>query len=216
MKNTFMRHIFKGVLFLTGMLLVFAYIPARSAAETFQDSAAAITIIQDSREEMVLEFTMTGYTISPSPLQGYRSLSIAGCSTLNQSGAPAVAVKGQLIEIPEGYAVEVSARAMEKTELHDFLLCPSPRKTVVEDESGMKSIPEEYLADAGIYGTNALFPGHLAKAEVAGYLRDRRVASIIFYPVQYNPVTRLLEVHKKSAYRSALNCLRIAMARQQA
>ncbi len=197
MKATLMRHLFKGVLFLTGMLLVSAYIPAHSAAETFQDSAAAITIIQDSQEEMVLEFTMAGYTISPSLLQNYQSLSIAGCSILNQSGAPAVAVKGQLIEVPEGYAVEVSARAMEKLELHDFLLCPSPRKAVVEDESGMKSIQEEYQADAGIYGTNALFPGHLAKAEVAGYLRDRRVASIMFYPVQYNPVTRLLEVHKK-------------------
>ena len=98
---------------------------------------------------------------------------------------------------PKVMHVEVSARAMEKIELQDFLLCPSPRKTVAEDESGMKSIQEEYQADAGIYGTNALFPGHLAEAEVAGYLRDQRVASIMFYPVQYNPVTRLLEVHKK-------------------
>ena len=104
MKATLMRHMFKGVLLLAGMVLIFAYIPAPSAAETFQDSAAAITIIQDSREEMVLEFTMPGYAISPSPLQNYESLSIAGCSILNQAGAPAVAVKGQLIEIPEGYA----------------------------------------------------------------------------------------------------------------
>jgi hypothetical protein len=196
MNSKMMRHSFNG-LYLLVMFLVFIHIPSRSAADTSRDSTAAISIIQDDSEGMILEFTMPGYTISPSPLQNYQSLSIAGCSIINQAGAPAVAIKGQLVEIPEGYDLEVSAQSMEKIELHDFMLCPSPRMRMAEDASGTKSIQEEYRTDAGIYGASALFPGHLAAGQAAGYLRDRRVASIIIYPVQYNPVTRLLELHKK-------------------
>lgn len=108
-----------------------------------------------------------------------------------------MAVKGQLITIPEGYAIEVSAQPLEKTELHNVLLAPSARITVEEDASGNKTIRDEYRPDAVIYGTDALFPGQLASGQAAGYMRDQRVASISFYPVQYNPVTRLLVLHKK-------------------
>ncbi|MCX5904566.1 MAG: C25 family cysteine peptidase [Proteobacteria bacterium] len=167
------------------LLVVFMVCALGSAQAFAQDSGAAITTIQDTGKEMVLEFSMPSYAIVASPLQRYQDLSIEGCSIIAQPGAPGVAVKGQLIDIPEGYNIEVTAQPLEKIE------------TVEEGESGTKNIRDEYRADAGIYGADALFPGQLAKGEVAGYLRDRRVASVIFYPVQYNPVTRLLVLHKR-------------------
>ena len=189
-----MRHGLKVLLY---PLIFFMVIALGSVQASARDSDATIITIRDTGKEMVLEFTMPSYAIVASPLQRYQGVSIEGCSIIAQPGAPGVAVKGQLIDVPEGYNMEVTAQPLEKIELHNVLLAPSAQRTVEEDETGNKTIRDEYRPDAEIYGADALFPGQLAKGEVVGYLRDRLVASVIFYPVQYNPVTGLLVLHKR-------------------
>lgn len=60
MKSKIMRKIFKCCLFSQILFLIFVHISAYSFAAAAQDSAAAIKIIQDTGNGMVLEFTMAG------------------------------------------------------------------------------------------------------------------------------------------------------------
>ena len=104
---------------------------------------------------------------------------------------------GQLIEIPEGCDIKVSSYPVETVKYPAFLLGPAPYPIVVEDAQGNETITEQYLPDFDSYAKNAYYPHKLATIEYTGYLRDKRIARLLCYPVQYNPVTKTLLVHKK-------------------
>jgi hypothetical protein len=174
------------------LLIVTGIVPAALCA-----TGATVTVLKNTSEEIVLELCVPEYVLSPAPTIPYQGIVIKGCGTMGTAGAPAVAVKGELIEIPEGCTLEVSARSLEKIALGNVLLSPAPRRAVKEDEHGAQTVREEYRADADQYGTDAFFPGKLAEAGFTGYLRDKHVVNVMFYPVQYNPVSRQVELHKK-------------------
>ncbi len=159
------------------------------------DKPIAITI--EDGTQIVIEGTAANLNITPSQYLPYQNISIPGYSAINQGGSPAVLQAGQLLEIPEGYDIEVSSYPIDTVEYHDFLLGPAPYKVVVEDELGNKSVTEQYLPDFDSYSKNAYFPSELAKVEFTGYMRDKHIARVLFSPVQYNPVSKTLVVHTR-------------------
>ena len=160
-------------------------------------SDLSMRVVQEDEAGIIIEATTLNYSVKPAPINGYQMLSIEGCGTNDVSGAPGVAMTGQLIEIPEGSKIELALEQVEKSELHNFLLAPSPYRKVTENDTGEKSVREEYKIDPRIYATDTFFPGKLASVEFTGYMRDKSVASIKLNPVQYNPVAKTLEIHKK-------------------
>ena len=154
-------------------------------------------VVQEDEAGLVIEVTTLKYSIKTAPIDGYQMLSIEGCGINDVSGAPGVAITGQLIEIPEGARIELALEQVEKSELHNFLLAPSPYREVTENDAGEKSVREEYKIDPRVYATDTFFPGKLASVDFTGYMRDKSVASLKLYPVQYNPVAKTLEIHKK-------------------
>ena len=156
-----------------------------------------LTIISEDKTQIVIEGTANDLNITSSQYLPYKNISVKGYSVINQSGSPAVLVTGQLIEIPEGCDIEVSSYPVETVEYPAFLLGPAPYPIVVEDEQGNETVTEQYLPDFDSYAKNAYSPAELATIEYTGYLRDKRIARLLCYPVQYNPVTNTLLVHKK-------------------
>ncbi len=156
-----------------------------------------IAIVSEDATQIVLEGTAADLNITPSQYLPYKNISIPGYSVIQQGGSPAVLQTGQLIEIPEGCDIEVSAYPIETVEYSDFLLGPAPYQIVEEDEQGNKTITEQYLPDFDSYSQNSYSPSELATVEFTGYLRDKRIARLLFSPVQYNPVSETLIVHKK-------------------
>lgn len=156
-----------------------------------------VEVVQNNEEGILLEVSTIQYAITPAPIEAYQTLVIKGYGIYDVSGSPGVVVRGQLIEIPEGSEIEVSTASLEKIELRDFLLAPVPYRELVEDDSGEKKIKEEYRIDAEIYSNNAFFPGELASIAFTGYMRDKAIANVRLYPVQYNPAAKTLEIHTK-------------------
>ena len=124
-------------------------------------SDVSVRVVQEDDAGIVIEVTTFKYSAKPAPIDAYRILSIEGCGINDVSGAPGVAMTGQLIEIPEGSKIEIDSEQIEKTEQHNFLLAPAPYKEVVEDDTGTKSVREEYKIDAGVYATDTFFPANL-------------------------------------------------------
>ena len=156
-----------------------------------------IAIVSEDATQIVIEGTATDLTITPSQYLPYKNISIPGYSVIKQSGSPAVLQTGQLLEIPEGCDIEVSSYPLETVEYHDFLLGPAPYRIVVDDEQGNKTVTEQYLPDFDRYSKAAYSPAELATVEFTGYLRDKRIARLLFSPVQYNPVSKTLVVHTR-------------------
>ena len=156
-----------------------------------------IAIVSQDATQIVIEGTAADINITPSQYLSYKNISIPGYSVIHQGGSPAVLQTGQLIEIPEGCDIEVSSYPIETVEYPDFLLGPAPYQVVVEDELGNKTVTEQYLPDFDSYSQNAYSPAELAAVEFTGYLRDKRIARLLFSPVQYNPASETLIVHKK-------------------
>ena len=156
-----------------------------------------IAIVSQDATQIVIEGTAADINITPSQYLSYKNISIPGYSVIHQGGSPAVLQTGQLIEIPEGCDIEVSSYPIETVEYPDFLLGPAPYQVVVEDELGNKTVTEQYLPDFDSYSQNSYSPAELAAVEFTGYLRDKRIARLLFSPVQYNPVSETLIVHTK-------------------
>jgi hypothetical protein len=156
-----------------------------------------LTIISEDKTQIVIEGTANDLNITSSQYLPYKNISVKGYSVIHQSGSPAVLATGQLIEIPEGCDIEVSSYPVETVEYPAFLLGPAPYAIFVDDEQGNETVTEQYLPDFDSYAKNAYSPAELATIEYTGYLRDKRIARLLCYPVQYNPVTNTLLVHKK-------------------
>ncbi len=157
----------------------------------------AVSIVQKNEEGILLEVATVQYAVRPAPIDSYQTLVMNGCGMYEVSGAPGVAVHGQLLEIPEGSEIGLWAEPIEKIEIHDLLLAPVRYREVVDDDSGAKSVKEEYRLNTAIYATDAFFPGTLAAVGFTGYMRDKAIVNIKLYPVQYNPVTKILEIHRR-------------------
>ena len=144
-----------------------------------------------------MDVTISNYSLIASPYQSYQKIVIQGCGSNAREGAPGVSLRGQLIELPEGSEVAVSYQSVDKITLRNVLLAPAPGAIVEEDTAGSKQLSEQYRIDEAAYTTDAFYPGKLAAADFTGYLRDKHIANIILYPVQYNPVARTLEIHTR-------------------
>jgi hypothetical protein len=72
-----------------------------------------IAIVSEDATQIVLEGTAADLNITPSQYLPYKNVSIPGYSVIQQGGSPAVLQTGQLIEIPEGCDIEVSAYPTE-------------------------------------------------------------------------------------------------------
>ncbi|MEI6127024.1 MAG: C25 family cysteine peptidase, partial [Pseudomonadota bacterium] len=134
----------------------------------------------------------------------YKKVIADGLAMIDSSCSPGVLRKSMLIEIPPACDITVSASSGEPVTYKNFYLAPVPKKVIIENE-GVQKLSEEFEIDQGAYRADGLFPGKLAEIEFIGYLRGKRVASIIVYPVQYNPAKQELTVHKQMSVSVAYN-----------
>ena len=154
-------------------------------------------LLNETPDGLDMDVTISDYSLIASPYQSYQKIVIQGCGSNAREGAPGVSLRGQLIELPEGSELAVSYQSLDKITLRNVLLAPAPGAIVEEDRTGSKQLSELYRIDEAAYTANAFYPGKLAAADFTGYLRDKHIANIILYPVQYNPVARTLEIHTR-------------------
>ncbi len=141
--------------------------------------------------------SFSGVELSALDDTGMVTAQIAECGTNPEVGAPGVAVKGLLFEVPYGCDVHVTASSLKMRVVNDVYLAPTPRKKAAEGDTGFFIVDKEYTIDEESYARDVLFPGTLAETAFTGVLRGRRVVKVSVFPMQYNPVTQVLEVHEK-------------------
>ena len=109
---------------------------------------------------------------------------------LLQAGAPDVPKFAASLLIPDAGAMTYSILQSEYQDFPNVYVAPS--KGDLKRKVDPASVPYSY---GTAYEHNAFYPGQLADLQKPFVLRERRRQGIWIYPVQYNPVTRVLRVY---------------------
>src|SRR3990167_4367328 len=105
---------------------------------------------------------------------------------IKEKGKPQLPLRGTMIGIPEKGKVTLKVTGSDYQTIH-------LKKDIISAD--LPNLPLQ-VNDEKTYGTNAFYPGSLATEGFTGYMRDQKVMQLLFYPVQYNPVTREVRIYK--------------------
>ena len=120
-------------------------------------------------------------------------LEIAGCENGAAPGEPALPTRSVLLGVPTEGRVEI---LVTEVQAEDWVLpevAPVPRMTW--NEEGWYE--EQFLKDEEIYSRDAWIPDQVVRIERDGFLRDQRVVTVTFRPVQYNPIRGEARVYRR-------------------
>jgi Peptidase family C25/Propeptide_C25/Domain of unknown function (DUF2341) len=111
-------------------------------------------------------------------------------------GKPELPVKGILIDVPAGTTASLQLEGTEDRSYSGYRIYPVPEKKVGE-QGGVESVAEVFTMDSKAYGTNAFYPGELARVGETYSYRDQQKVQLFFYPFSFNPVTGELVEHTR-------------------
>ena len=113
-------------------------------------------------------------------------------SSILEKGSPDLPQLSTSIIVPDNMGMKINIINVEYDEYTDISIAPS--KGNITRDINPSSIPFIYN---DIYDKNEFYPGPIAKLESPYILRDLRGQSVIFYPIQYNPITKTMRVYSK-------------------
>ena len=175
-----------------GLLLVSA---AASGATTIRTGDATgpldrptITVLSSNDRGVDLVFELPAVSIDDVTAGGrqFRTVAIPGGDLEGDVGQPAIPVFTRLLAIPDRAAVTVTAMREDDSELTGPPLAP------MQTEEGSDVAYDEAAYAVDSYGaTSATDAGH------PGIMRDLRLVTLTFRPVQYNPARQTLKISSR-------------------
>ena len=113
-------------------------------------------------------------------------------ASIMEEGSPDLPQLSTSIIVPDNMKMKINIVNVEYDEYSNINIAPS--KGNITRDIDPSSIPFTYNDS---YNKNEFYPGSLAKLESPYILRDLRGQSVVFYPIQYNPITKKLRVYSK-------------------
>lgn len=151
-----------------------------------------VRVLSKSPTETVLNLSLSGadqHEVT-TPLGKAFTISMPEGTPHLQAGAPDVPKFATALMIPEGGNMAVEILETEFQDFADMDIAPS--KGDLKRNTNPADVPYKY---GEIYQQNAFFPGQLADLQQPFVMRDVRGQALWIYPVQYNPVTKVMRVY---------------------
>jgi len=127
--------------------------------------------------------------------QNYQRLVVPGQRRYERTGFPEIPVLSQLIAIPDCEEVKLTIIPMDSLEFKGYNVYPVPELVRRYSPQGCSYLEEEFTINDSVYSVNSYFPNTGGEIEEFGYIREQRVARVVIYPVQFNPVAKSLRVY---------------------
>ena len=181
---------------------------AGSYAEESRFSKDAIQLLSADEQKVVFEVAVPWGLLSLQEIQGesrdYVSVSLPGWMATSQPGAPQLPYNLEQIAVP--FAAEVRINVVPG-EVHTYALSapilPAGTPSIApempnKDESSTEfsAVNYQIIEDPFIYDGDQAYPNTLAEQINDGLLRQHRLVSIAFYPLQYHPGKAELTVYE--------------------
>jgi gingipain R len=172
-------------------------------------SSARLRLIQSDTSRIILELEVSGYDSRDVTVSGatYSLLSIGDLGRTGEPGKPQLPVKGAMVGIPPG--AQPTLRIVDdQAQTITIPRHPLPAPTTTVERDPRKTLPgptsQSFAPNAATFLANQFYPSAASKIGTTGDWRSQHYATVQFYPLQYNPVTRQLILHRRLRVEIAL------------
>ncbi len=152
-----------------------------------------ISLISSLENEIIVEFSVNEYKFTEVLLSTGKAINpvIHNGTPLFDKGAPNVQKLAKSIIIPDKEEMQAEVLSADYIEINNIDMAPSKGSfnRTINPESVAYTYDENYEQ-------NTFFPGKLVSLGDAFILKNFRGQTIYTYPLQYNPVTKILRVYK--------------------
>ena len=172
---------------------IFSFSFARSWVSTTSQypSQPIWDLNQVSNDHIEISFKLGGYYLEEL-IDGENKITFPGSVPLLEEGAPQLPIMARSIIIPDNAKMNLD---ILKSEFVDFnLKSIEPSKGNLTRNIDPKSIPYSY---GNVYKTDAFYPENISFSRDPYILRSFRGQAIVFQPIQYNPVKKILRVYSE-------------------
>ena len=168
--------------------------------KSISKKAPKVIVLNDSNDNTIVNIELTGFDIKNKMVDGieYQEIDFLTDSNTNIIGAPSLPIIPSLIAVPDNASVSVEIISSGEVTTYDNINILPGRKSWIDGKE-----PTSYNKDMGIYNTNKLYPSKMVKIDKPGIFRDYRIVRLGVSPMQYNPVTKQLQV--TSSFKIRLN-----------
>ncbi len=153
-----------------------------------------ITInVTTNDDKIVINYKIQNFIETPIEIDGidYIRISLDGESNILLNGVPDIPNICRSIIIPDTAEMDVIVTSSTYEEYSNVLIAPSKGnllRTVNPDD-----IPFEF---GNVYTIDSFYPGKIAELDEPYILRDFRGQVVKIYPIQYNPVKKIMRFYK--------------------
>lgn len=153
---------------------------------------AEVNLVSSDINTSVLQTTVDGFHKKAVTTQRGEAfiINIDNSSRILEKGSPDLPKLTGSIIIPDKNAMDIKIVDSEFTEIHNIDIAPSKGNLLRTVDPS--TVPYEY---GKIYQKDDFYPGKLAELNNPYIARDYRGQTVVFYPYQYNPVTKTLRVY---------------------
>ena len=111
-------------------------------------------------------------------------------------GAPQLPLKGILIDVPEGKVAELAVLKTQVLPYAGYRIYPVPQD-VADVKDGMAAVGHQFVQDQAAYNAEGFYPQTVAALGQSYVFRDQIKQQVIFYPIDFNPVTGSLNFYAR-------------------
>ena len=153
---------------------------------------AKITLVSSDIANNIVTFSLSGFTKNAviTPKGDASTITVGEGTHILMKDAPDLAKLTTSIIIPDKGNCTIEVLTSKYTEYTNINVAPS--KGNLTRDIDPATVPYVY---GKIYEKNEFFPGKLADLKEPYIIRDYRGQTIVVYPFQYNPVTKVLRVY---------------------
>ena len=155
-------------------------------------SKSKIEVASSNVESTNIQFNIDGFHLIPvdTPIGEMYLARLEDGASLLETGSPDMHKYARSIVIPDDQQMAIKVLSSEFVDYENILIAPS------KGNLSRLIDPSDVEYEFGpVYQQDEFFPGDLVGLEDPYILRDVRGQSIVFYPIQYNSVRKVLRVY---------------------
>ncbi|MCX6250087.1 MAG: C25 family cysteine peptidase [Bacteroidetes bacterium] len=155
-------------------------------------SPGKIELVSTDIQHSVIRFTMDGFNLREvqTPQGTAYTVSLDKTTPILTAGAPDLPKFAVSLVIPDLARMGVKVVSTLYKDYENIVVAPS--KGVIMRDVDPSKVPYQY---GKVYTANKFFPGDLTDTRDPFIIRDLRGQTLLVYPFQYNPVTKILRVY---------------------
>jgi CheY-like chemotaxis protein len=159
-----------------------------------------VEVLVEDENGVTLELATDGFEAEVVPVgaEEFDQLRIADYvhGYTDQLGAPQMPLKGILIDVPAGKVAELAVLKTEVDPYEGYRIYPVP-EDVLDAQQRMAAVGRQFVQDQVAYNADGFYPETVAELGQSYVFREQIKQQVIFYPLNFNPVSGQLNLYQR-------------------